>query len=60
MGKFIFSIPFIITVTLLASLVVALTINPALSVYMDKADSRHHLDSIEKRMKAKMTFLRSK
>ncbi len=32
MGKFIFSIPFVITVTLLASLVVALTINPALAV----------------------------
>lgn len=31
-GKFIFSIPFVITVTLLASLVVALTINPALAV----------------------------
>ncbi|MDD5198148.1 MAG: efflux RND transporter permease subunit [Candidatus Gracilibacteria bacterium] len=31
-GKFIFSIPFVITVTLIASLSVALTINPALSV----------------------------
>lgn len=30
-GKFIFSIPFVITVTLIASLLVALTINPALS-----------------------------
>lgn len=30
-GKFIFSIPFVITVTLIASLSVALTINPALS-----------------------------
>ena len=32
-GKFIFSIPFVITVTLIASLVVALTINPALAVF---------------------------
>ena len=32
-GKFIFSIPFILTVTLLASLVVALTLNPALSLF---------------------------
>ena len=36
MWKFIFSIPFIITVTLLASLVVALTINPALAVFLDR------------------------
>jgi len=36
MGKFLFSIPFIITVTLLSSLVVALTINPALAVTFDK------------------------
>ncbi|MDD2486876.1 MAG: efflux RND transporter permease subunit [Candidatus Gracilibacteria bacterium] len=36
MGKFLFSIPFIITVTLLSSLVVALTINPALAVAFDK------------------------
>ncbi|MDP2103813.1 MAG: efflux RND transporter permease subunit, partial [Candidatus Gracilibacteria bacterium] len=35
MGKFLFSIPFIITVTLLSSLVVALTINPALAVTFD-------------------------
>jgi len=34
--KFIFSIPFIITTTLLASLVVALTINPALAVFLDR------------------------
>lgn len=32
-GKFIFSIPFVITVTLLASLIIALTINPALAVF---------------------------
>ncbi|MCK9273148.1 efflux RND transporter permease subunit [Candidatus Gracilibacteria bacterium] len=36
MGKFLFSIPFIITVTLLSSLVVALTINPALAVAFDR------------------------
>ena len=35
MGKFIFSIPFIITTTLLSSLVIALTINPALVVALD-------------------------
>ena len=34
--KFIFSIPFIITITLLSSLVVALTINPALAVFFDR------------------------
>lgn len=34
-GKYIFSIPFIITVTLLSSLIVALTINPALAVAFD-------------------------
>lgn len=33
MGKFIFSIPFVITVTLLASLLIALIINPALAVF---------------------------
>ncbi|MDD5377468.1 MAG: efflux RND transporter permease subunit [Candidatus Gracilibacteria bacterium] len=32
-GKFIFSIPFVITVTLIASLIIALTINPALAVF---------------------------
>ena len=31
-GKFIFSIPFIMTVTLLSSLIIALTVNPALAV----------------------------
>ncbi|MDD2516513.1 MAG: efflux RND transporter permease subunit, partial [Candidatus Gracilibacteria bacterium] len=36
MGKFIFSIPFIITTTLLSSLFVALTINPALAVTFDR------------------------
>lgn len=45
-GKFIFSIPFVITVTLLASLAIALTINPALAVFFvgnsseDKKPSR--------------------
>jgi len=34
-GKFIFSIPFVVTITLLSSLLVALTINPALSVMLD-------------------------
>ncbi len=40
MWKFIFSIPFIITITLLSSLVVALTINPALVVIFDKHKSK--------------------
>nr|HRI36889.1 efflux RND transporter permease subunit [bacterium] len=35
-GKFIFSIPFIITVTLLSSLLIALTINPALALMFDR------------------------
>ena len=35
-GKFIFSIPFVVTVTLLASLFVALTINPAMSVILER------------------------
>jgi multidrug efflux pump subunit AcrB len=39
-GKFIFSIPFVITVTLLASLLVALFINPALSVMLDSLDGK--------------------
>lgn len=39
MGKFIFSIPFIITTTLLSSLAIALTINPALVVALDGEDS---------------------
>ncbi|EKE29278.1 MAG: Heavy metal efflux pump [uncultured bacterium (gcode 4)] len=37
MGKFIFSIPFIITVTLISSLLIALTINPALAVTFDSS-----------------------
>jgi len=37
--KFIFSIPFVITITLLASLFVALTINPALAVIFSWRDS---------------------
>lgn len=39
-GKYIFSIPFIITVTLLSSLLVALTINPALAVAFEKVTSK--------------------
>ncbi len=38
--KFIFSIPFIITVTLLSSLVVALTINPALAVFFNRNENK--------------------
>jgi multidrug efflux pump subunit AcrB len=34
--KFIFSIPFVITITLLASLVIAMTINPWLAVFFDR------------------------
>lgn len=45
MWKFIFSIPFIITVTLLSSLVVALTINPALAVVFDKASNKKNRPS---------------
>lgn len=40
MWKFIFSIPFIITVTLLSSLIVALTINPALAVIFENASKK--------------------
>ncbi|EKE27418.1 MAG: acriflavin resistance protein [uncultured bacterium (gcode 4)] len=40
MGKFIFSIPFIITVTLISSLLIALTINPALAVTFDGSGSQ--------------------
>lgn len=42
-GKYIFSIPFVITVTLLASLIVALTINPALAVVFTgkESDKKH-------------------
>jgi multidrug efflux pump subunit AcrB len=43
MGKFIFSIPFVITITLLASLVVALTLNPALAVILSGRDSKTDL-----------------
>lgn len=43
MGKFIFSIPFVITITLLASLVVALTLNPALAVMLSGRDSKTDL-----------------
>ncbi len=40
MWKYIFSIPFVITITLLASLVVALTLNPALAVILSWRDSK--------------------
>jgi multidrug efflux pump subunit AcrB len=40
MGKFIFSIPFVITITLLASLVIALTINPSLAVIFNGDDTK--------------------
>lgn len=39
-GKFIFSIPFVITITLLWSLVIALTINPALAVILSWRDTK--------------------
>lgn len=41
--KFIFSIPFVITITLLSSLVVALTLNPALAVILSWKDSKTDL-----------------
>lgn len=41
-GKFIFSIPFVITITLLSSLLVALLINPALSVVFEKVNDGKH------------------
>lgn len=41
--KFIFSIPFVITVTLLSSLVIALTLNPALAVFFSWRDSKTDL-----------------
>lgn len=41
--KYIFSIPFVITVTLLASLVVAITLNPALAVFISWKDSKTDL-----------------
>jgi len=44
MGKFIFSIPFVITITLLASLAIALTINPALAVIFSWRNSKHDPD----------------
>ncbi len=43
MGKFIFSIPFVITITLLASLIIALTLNPALAVILSGRDSKTDL-----------------
>lgn len=44
-GKFIYSIPFVITVTLLASLVIALTINPALAVIFTGGKNSKKTDS---------------
>lgn len=49
-GKFIFSIPFILTVTLLASLVVALTLNPALSLYFSSLEGQRY----DQRLDAKL------
>lgn len=43
MWKFIFSIPFVITITLLTSLVVALTLNPALAVIISGRESKTDL-----------------
>lgn len=45
MWKFIFSIPFVITITLLASLVIALTINPSLAV-MFSSDNNENTKNI--------------
>lgn len=45
--KFIFSIPFVITVTLIASLVIAITLNPALAVILGWRDSKHDPSSHE-------------
>ncbi|MDD5213092.1 MAG: efflux RND transporter permease subunit [Candidatus Gracilibacteria bacterium] len=52
-GKFIFSIPFVITITLLASLVIALTINPSLAVMFSGKDDKISSDSIKIRGKSK-------
>ena len=41
-GKFIFSIPFVITITLLSSLLVALLVNPSLSVAVEKSNDGKH------------------
>lgn len=48
MWKFIFSIPFVITITLLASLVVALTLNPALAVILSWRNSKTNPEHFEK------------
>lgn len=40
-GKFIFSIPFVVTITLTASLFVSLTINPALAVLFGWRDKKY-------------------
>lgn len=49
MGSFIFSIPFVISVILIASLLVALTINPALSVMISGRDSKYDPESDEQK-----------
>jgi hydrophobic/amphiphilic exporter-1 (mainly G- bacteria), HAE1 family len=41
--KYIFSIPFVVTVTLLASLVIAITLNPALAVFISWRNSKTDL-----------------
>lgn len=46
--KFIFSIPFVITITLLVSLIIALTINPALAVIIWWRDKKHIDNKLEK------------
>lgn len=51
--KFIFSIPFVITITLLASLVMALTVNPTLAVMIE-------WEGIENKSKSKLSQLFSK
>lgn len=46
MGSFIFSIPFVVSVILIASLIVALTLNPALSVMISGRDSKFDPDDV--------------
>lgn len=54
-GKYIFSIPFIMTVTLLSSLVIALTINPSLAIIF--AGANHKTDISPNRKKHWTDFL---
>lgn len=42
MGKFIFSIPFVMVVTLLSSLFIAVTLNPALAVMIMGEEQNNH------------------